>query len=231
MSATITGIIFDKDGTLFDFHTTWSVWTRDLLQDLARTHDGNAEALARAIEFDLAACRFLPTSPIIAATNREGAEALAAALPGANADDIEEHMRQSSGAAPLRPPVPLDPFLTGLAGRGLKLGVVTNDTDHGARAHLTSAGVLDHFDFVAGYDSGHGAKPAPDPLLAFARQHALDPARCVMVGDSTHDLRAGRAAGMWTLGVLTGMAGADELASLSDAVLPDIGHIPAWLDR
>ena len=50
-----------------------------------------------------------------------------------------------------------------------------------------------------------------------------------MVGDSTHDLRAGRAAGMQTVGVLTGTSLADELWPLADAVLPDIGHLPAWV--
>jgi phosphoglycolate phosphatase len=35
---------------------------------------------------------------------------------------------------------------------------------------------------------------------------------------------------MHTLGVLTGIAETPELAPLADAVLPDIGHIPAWLD-
>jgi len=50
-----------------------------------------------------------------------------------------------------------------------------------------------------------------------------------MVGDSTHDLIAGRAAGMKTIAVLTGMAGPADLAPLADAVLPDIGHIPGWL--
>ncbi len=229
--ASIDGIVFDKDGTLFDFHTTWADWTRDLLSHLAETYGGDPEVLARAIEFDLVACRFLPTSPMIGATNREGAETLAAALPGAGPGDIEDHIRLTSAEAPLQPAVVLTPFLSGLAARGLKIGLVTNDTDHGARAHLTSAGVLEQFDFVAGYDSGHGAKPAPGPLLAFAQQHGLDPARCVMVGDSTHDLRAGRAAGMWTVGVLTGIADTAELSPLSDAVLPDIGHIPAWLDR
>ena len=226
----IEGIVFDKDGTLFDFNTTWSTWTRDLLYDLARTHGGDAHALARAIEFDLATCRFLPGSPIIAASGREGAEILSAALPGSDPGHIEQIMRETSGNAPLQPAVPLVPFLGGLSRRGLKLGVVTNDTDHGARAHLTSAGVLAQFDFIAGYDSGHGFKPAPDPLLAFARLSGLDPARCVMVGDSTHDLRAGRAAGMWCLGVLTGLAEHAELSPMADAVLPDIGHIPGWLD-
>ncbi|MEH6752099.1 MAG: HAD hydrolase-like protein, partial [Paracoccaceae bacterium] len=51
----------------------------------------------------------------------------------------------------------------------------------------------------------------------------------VMVGDSHHDLLAGRRAGMQTLGVLTGTALAADLAPMADAVLPDIGHIPAWL--
>ncbi len=60
---------------------------------------------------------------------------------------------------------------------------------------------------------------------------ALEPETVVMVGDSTHDLLAGRRAGMRTLGVLTGTALAEELAPLADAVLPDIGHIPEWLQQ
>ena len=97
--------------------------------------------------------------------------------------------------------------------------------------HLASVGVRDHFDFIAGYDSGHGYKPDPGQLLAFARHVDVDPARIAMVGDSLHDLEAGRAAGMVTVGVLTGMASADVLEPLADVVLPDIGHIPGWLSK
>lgn len=226
----VDGVIFDKDGTLFDFHTTWAGWTYSLLEHLATKYGASAEVLARAVAFDRAACRFLPASLLIGATNREGAEALAAALPGSDAGEIEDYIRVTSAEAPLQPAVPLRPFLQGLAARGLSIGLVTNDTYHGARAHLSGAGVLEQFDFVAGYDSGHGHKPEAGPLLAFARHMRLDPARIVMVGDSTHDLLAGRAAGMQTLGVLTGIAETPELAPLADAVLPDIGHIPAWLD-
>jgi phosphoglycolate phosphatase len=52
-----------------------------------------------------------------------------------------------------------------------------------------------------------------------------------MVGDSRHDLEAGRSAGMRTVAVLTGIAGAAELAPLADVVLTDIGALPDWLDR
>jgi phosphoglycolate phosphatase len=135
-----------------------------------------------------------------------------------------------SGQAPQQQAVPLTPFLEGLRARGLVLGVATNDSEAPARAHLAAAGVTEMFDFIAGYDSGHGAKPAAGQLLAFADAVDLPPAQIVMVGDSTHDLRAGRAAGMRTIGVLTGMARAQALAPLADVVLRDIGEIPAWLD-
>jgi phosphoglycolate phosphatase len=137
----------------------------------------------------------------------------------------------SAASAPLSPAVPLPALLDDLRARGLVLGIATNDAEAPARAHLTSTGILDRFAFVAGYDSGHGAKPGPGQLLAFAEAAGLHPAEVVMVGDSAHDLMAGRSAGMATVGVLTGVAGERDLAHLADVVLPDIGGLPAWIDR
>ncbi len=229
METKVDGLLFDKDGTLFDFHATWNVWAAGLINELA---DGDADTLARLsteMHFDLPTGRFLPTSPVIAGTNREAAECVARALPNRSVDDIEHHLMMSSSQAPLAPAVPLAPYLMGLSAQGMALGVMTNDTEFGARAHLRSAGIEEHFDFIAGFDSGFGAKPDPGPLLAFAKATSLQPERVAMVGDSTHDLVAGRAAGMLTIGVLTGVAETEELTPFADVVLPDIGHIPAWL--
>jgi phosphoglycolate phosphatase len=90
--------------------------------------------------------------------------------------------------------------------------------------------VLGHVDFLAGYDSGHGAKPAPGQLLAFCAATGLPAEAVLMVGDSRHDLAAGRAAGMRTVGVLTGLASADDLARDATVVLDHIGHLPGWID-
>lgn len=225
----VDGLLFDKDGTLFDFHATWSVWASDVIAALSEGDAAVMERMADAMHYDLEVQRFRPTSPIIAGTNREAAECVRVALPDRPLDDIEHFLMMSSASAPLQPPVPLDPYLTGLAGLGLKLGVMTNDSEYAARAQLDSAGVEEHFDFVAGFDSGYGAKPDPGPLLAFARSVDLAPDRVAMIGDSTHDLLAGRAAGMQTIAVLTGTAVEAELAPLADVVFPDIGHIPGWL--
>jgi phosphoglycolate phosphatase len=140
-------------------------------------------------------------------------------------------INQEAARAPMIEAVPLGPLLDRFRASGLKLGVATNDGEAPARAHLSLAGVVDRFDFIAGYDSGHGAKPGPGMCLGFAAALRLDPARVVMVGDSRHDLEAGRAAGMQVVAVLTGLAEEGELAPHADAVLPDIGHLPAWLGR
>jgi phosphoglycolate phosphatase len=89
--------------------------------------------------------------------------------------------------------------------------------------------VLDRFAFVAGFDSGHGAKPEPGMLAAFCAATCIPAAECAMIGDSTHDLDSGRAAGMVTVAVLTGIADHADLAPHADVVLESIGALPAWL--
>lgn len=225
----IDAVLFDKDGTLFDFSATWDSWAAGVIADFSCGDQELARKLAEGARYDLNARRFLPDSPVIAGTNREAAECFALALPDWPLTKIEAHLSTAAASAPLAQAVPLEPFLKQLRGRGLYLGVMTNDAETVAHAHLGQAGVSDLFDFVAGFDSGFGGKPSPEPLLAFCDQIGCQPSRTIMVGDSAHDLVAGRAAGMGTVGVLTGLATEADLAPLADVVLPHIGHLTDWL--
>ncbi len=227
--ADIQAVLFDKDGTLFDFHATWSNWARRLMLDLADGDESRASALGRAVGYELATGAFAPDSPIIAMTPHEIAEELVPHLPGVELSALAARMNAMAAEAAMIEAVPLAPLLAGLQARGLRLGLVTNDSEVPARAHLKGAGIIGHFEFIAGYDSGHGAKPGPGQLLAFAKATGIAPAQVVMVGDSRHDLQAGRAAGMRCVAVLTGVAKAPELRPLADVVLPDVGHLPDWL--
>lgn len=231
IAAPVKGIIFDKDGTLFDFATTWEAWAAAFLLRVSDGDRARAALLGDAIGFDLVARRFARDSLVIAGTAGEVAAALAPHLPHLSPTQLLYMLNDEAARAPQAEAVPLDPYLSALRARGLALGVATNDAEAPARAHLDAAGITGHFDFIAGFDSGHGGKPAPGQLLAFCAATGLAPEAVVMVGDSLHDLRAGRAAGMRCVAVLTGMAAARDLAPFAQIVLPDIGHIPGWLDR
>lgn len=225
----IDAVLFDKDGTLFDFRKSWGVWAANFLSHL--TPDlAEQERLGAVIGYSAKDDRFLPDSPVISATPSEIAAILAPQYAGLTADQLEIQMNLMAADAPMAPAVPLRPLLTALRARGLRLGVATNDGEVPARAHMQSAGVSDLFDLILGSDSGFGGKPQPGMLLAFANHAQIPPARIAMVGDSRHDLYAARAAGMVAVGVLTGVADDDDLAPFADVVLPDIGALPAWLD-
>lgn len=227
----VRGIVFDKDGTLFDFASTWEPWSYHFLQGLADGDTKREAEIAAVMGFDLVLKKFNPTSPFIASSSGEVAALLHPYFPDRSKAELLAHLDAEAEKAPQAAAVPLAPLLSNLRARGIALGVATNDSEAPARAHLAQADAEELFDFIAGYDSGHGAKPAPGQLIAFTEHCNLDPAQTVMVGDSTHDLHAGRAAGMQTVAVLTGVASEDVLAPLADVVLPDIGHLPAWLDR
>ena len=171
----IGGVVFDKDGTLFDFRQSWGGWVRRLLAELA-VSDDHRRMLARALDFDPDTGAFGPNSPVIAATSNEIASAVLPLLPETSHRALVTRMNLLAIDAEMVPAVPLRPLLCALRARGLRIGLATNDVEAAARMHLSGQNVEDLFDLVAGYDSGHGAKPAPGMLLAFARATGLAPA-------------------------------------------------------
>ncbi len=225
----IKAILFDKDGTLIDFHKTWGRWAAGFLNHVADGDEALVEKLAAAIQFDPATFQFDPSSPVIAGTPEEGVNLIAPHLPQWRYDDLLACSNDMARDAPLAEVLPLRPFLAACRSEGLGLGVATNDSEATARVHMTTLGVEDMFDAIIGSDSGHGGKPGPGMCLAFAQKLGLDPGEVLMVGDSTHDFEAGRAAGMACVGVLTGVASRDDLEPHADAVFGDIGAIPDWL--
>lgn len=114
--------------------------------------------------------------------------------------------------------------LAELRRRGYLLAVATSKRTAMARRFVDAMGLADALDHVQGTD-GFPAKPAPDVI-----QHALSAlgARGVwMVGDTVHDVRAGRAAGVRTLALTWGVddaaalvaAGPDRVADRIEALL------------
>ncbi|SNY57058.1 phosphoglycolate phosphatase [Pseudooceanicola antarcticus] len=225
----LKGLLFDKDGTLFDFGGTWNAWAGQVLDDLSQGDPQRLQALARSLRFDLETKAFRPDSPAVAETNRELAELLLVHLPEQTLEGLEDFLTEEAAKAPVVPVTDLTALMRDLRSRGFHMGVMTNDSEVSARYQVGDAGITEFFSFIAGFDSGFGSKPDPDPLLAFAASAGLPASQVAMIGDSPHDLIAGRAAGMICVGVLTGLAQAEDLAPYAHVVLPHIGHLPEWL--
>ena len=67
------------------------------------------------------------------------------------------------------------------------------------------------FDAVMGQSDSVRKKPAPDGPLKIAEQFGIKPEECMYLGDSGTDMQTGKAAGMYTVGVLWGYREKEEL--------------------
>ena len=229
----IRAILFDKDGTLVDFDRTWGPAVGVVLEHLTRGDDALYRKLSAMIGL-VDGARFLPDSPLIDGPTSVFAWRWATVL-GRPADapflaEIDRLLCEATTArlAPIGDPKAV---LAELAGRGYRLGLVTNDAEATARAHARKLGLDRMLSFIAGCDSGFGAKPAPGPVLAFAAAVGVPTAQTVVVGDTALDVATARAAGALAVMVLTGPKSVDDAQRAKpDAVIPSISQLPAWLE-
>ena len=137
----------------------------------------------------------------------------------------EDLPRMKARLAKLNPaPVGDLPGLLGaLKARGYRLGLATSDNEASAWMALHRFEVAGLFDFVCGWDSGHGSKPGPGMVQAFCAATGLSPPQVAVVGDSLHDLHMAQAAGAGLrIAVLTGPGTRQDLQDHADLVLDDI---------
>ena len=117
-------------------------------------------------------------------------------------------------------------LIDGLRARGLTLVLITNKPAAFIAPILETLGLSDFFDLTLGGDSLAAKKPDPAPLLHVASRFGVTPSVCLMVGDSRHDIEAGRGAGFRTLAVPYGYNHGDPVAaSAPDAMVESLGEL------
>jgi phosphoglycolate phosphatase len=90
---------------------------------------------------------------------------------------------------------------------------------------------LEYFDAIVTGLSTHHTKPYPDPILFAANKMGVKPEACLMIGDTTVDMRAGKSAGAQTVGVLCGFGEEDELLRLgADVILKSTSELTGLLN-
>jgi N-acetyl-D-muramate 6-phosphate phosphatase len=110
------------------------------------------------------------------------------------------------------------------------LAVVSARDERTTRLFLDQFNLGGYFSCVATAVTCTHTKPYPDPILWAAGQMNVPPEACLMIGDTTIDMRAGRAAGCQNVGVLCGFGEREELERRgADLVLETTAEITAHL--
>src|SRR5216117_4018066 len=128
----IRAILFDKDGTLVDFQRTWGPATHTVLTKLCNGDSAAFERLCAVSLYDAAARKLLPGSPVVIETTygygKLWAEALGRPLTEEFVAQVDRMYFQATLDS-LTAMGDVKALLGGLAARGLRLGLMTNDAD------------------------------------------------------------------------------------------------------
>jgi HAD superfamily hydrolase (TIGR01509 family) len=227
-------VIFDKDGTLIDFHAMWGAWARELGERLdAAVRRPVAGDVFATIGFDPTSGRVTPGGPLASARMGQVQDLVAALVRrwcpsvAAARRAIETAWFAPDPVALAVPLADLPRLLGGLHASGRRLAVATTDDRAPTDATLRALGVRHHIEALVCGDDGFAVKPAPDAVVAICQALGSGPARCAVVGDSPADIAMGRAAGAaLVVGVLSGVGTAADLAG-ADVVLASVGKLAA----
>jgi phosphoglycolate phosphatase len=229
----ISGILFDKDGTLLDYDKSWEPVNRRCALHAADGDSELADRLLSACGMNPESGETLADSLFAAAASSEIAAGMIAAGSKHELIDLTRHLDRFflEGASSSVPVADLQPIFLRLKARGLKLGIASSDNEASIRLMAEKQHILPLLDYVAGYDSGHGVKPNPGMIEGFARECDMPAAEIAMVGDNAHDLHMARnaKAGL-AIAVLTGTGTVASLSPFADHVLGSIEELDALLD-
>ena len=120
-------------------------------------------------------------------------------------------------------------LLRGLDAAGVPLAVATGKSRAGLNRALLTTGLGPRFIATRCADEG---VPKPDPwmLRDLGETLQIDPARMVMIGDTTHDIGMAKAAGASSVAVLYGAHDPDALHAIApDAIVQSVPALADWL--
>jgi phosphoglycolate phosphatase len=116
---------------------------------------------------------------------------------------------------------------------GWVMGLLTGNRSEMARIKLEHYGIFDRFGFGGfGEETAHRNDLAKIVIERVRARHGLPPDRCIVIGDTEHDVACARAAGAHVVAVATGLRRREDLAPLKpDLLLDDLSDregLIAW---
>ena len=198
----IHAILLDIDGTIADTDDALVArverWFR-ILRPWLPDQDRHAAARRFVMRIET------PVNTLVGWLDRTGLDQLVGPIM-----DTLHRLRGISGSSQAQIIPGVNPALERLAGH-YPLGIVTAREHHSANVILDTHTLGPLFQCVATARTCRRAKPHPAPVLWAVDQLGASPEHCIMVGDTTADIIAGKSAGLKTVGVLCGFGERTEL--------------------
>jgi N-acetyl-D-muramate 6-phosphate phosphatase len=208
----VRAICFDVDGTLRDTDDQFVLRLRRLLRPVQFLLPGrDAKTLARRVVM----ATENPGNFILTLGDRLGLDA--------GFSRLGDWIYRSASARPRFPAPLIDgvPEMLQVLQEQFPLSIVSSRGYRVTMDFLDQHQLTPYFRFVATSQTCRHAKPWPDPVIRAAREMQVPAQACLMVGDTTLDIRAGRACGAQTVGVLCGFGQEEELRRVgADLILP-----------
>jgi HAD superfamily hydrolase (TIGR01509 family) len=204
----IKALCFDVDGTLSD---TDNLYAQKVSRFLPRILFKDPDKTARRFVMWVEA----PGNAMLGLADTLGFDDEMVAV----IDWMSRHRKRSAKEFLLVPGV--DKMLEQLHGR-YPMAVISARDEHGAMTFLEQYDLVKYFDVIITGLSADHTKPYPDPILLAAKKMNTAPENCLMIGDTTVDVRAGKSAGAQVVGVLCGFGEEAELIKMgADLILAD----------
>jgi HAD superfamily hydrolase (TIGR01509 family) len=208
-------LCFDVDGTLSDtddyYANRFTGWFQRLPRFLVHDPERAARRLVMRIES--------PGNALLGLSDTIGMDGPTITL----IDFIYRHRKRKWRQFLIVPGV--QEMLTRLKGQYPMVIVSARDEDS-TMDFLQEFDLVKYFDLVISALSAKHTKPYPDPILLAAQKMGVAPEACLMIGDTTVDTRAGKAAGAQTVSVLCGFGEEDELRRKNpDLILPSTANL------
>lgn len=236
----IKGVLFDKDGTLLEFHQMWLKVSQGVVGVLLERYPNQSVISTECLLSAIGVSGERVDNSGLLASNPVKDIALAwfeilipDCSPTRFIDEVKTLFNQQveKNSALIQALPGIEAVLIALKQNGFKLGIATADTKAATLYSLEQANLLGLFDFIGYSDGDIAPKPAPALMEAFCRQCGLTAGQVVMLGDTVSDMKFGRNAGAISVGVLTGTATRAELAPHARLVLASVADFnPGLLD-
>ncbi len=238
----IKGILFDKDGTLIDFHSLWisaAVWSVSEITRLNNLHSDFNEYILETI--GVKDGKIKPNGALAYKVYDEIAEDICNDLSARNVQIDAKNMSKQlvfffeqfivSNKSKYTEITDTKKLVEELKDMGIFIGMSTADTKGSAIDCLEKLGVIDEFDYIGADDGVLRAKPAPDMVFDFMHEYSLKAEEIMIVGDTYNDILFAKRSGAKAVGVLSGVSQAEDFKNDADFILSSVADIPNLIKK